>query len=132
MQIQGVHPVSTEHAAANAANPKLTSAAHEFEASLMKEFLKPLQHDSLFAEDKSGDADDEEDSSNALMSFGSQAMATAISERGGFGIATLILNHFRTDPRTASSANGSDSQRLLRTVGSPITKVSNPAADEKE
>ena len=38
-------------------NPRLASAAHEFEASLMKEFLKPLQHDSLFAD--GGNKDDE-------------------------------------------------------------------------
>jgi peptidoglycan hydrolase FlgJ len=132
MEIQGVHAVSAQQTAANAANPKLASAAHEFEASLMKEFLKPLEHDSLFTEDKSGDLDDEEGSDNALMSFGSQAMATAISERGGFGIATLILNHFRTDPRAVSSGNAPSSQNPLRMVGLPITKVFDSAADEKE
>jgi peptidoglycan hydrolase FlgJ len=78
-------------------NPRLQSAAHEFEASLMQEFLRPLTHDSLFSE-KSSEGDESEGSGNAdaLMSFGSQAMAKAISERGGFGIATQILNHFGT------------------------------------
>jgi Rod binding domain-containing protein len=96
----------------SADNPKLKSAAHEFEASLMREFLKPLQHDSLFAPDKSdasGDSDDDSDdvqgSSGALMSFGSEAMAQAISERGGFGIATKILEHFRTEGKSSSPAN---------------------------
>src|SRR6201999_3810452 len=79
-----------------AENPRLKSAAHEFEASLMKEFLKPLQHDDLFSEDKDGDADEDGGSDSSLMSFGSEAMAKAISERGGFGIATKILDHFRT------------------------------------
>lgn len=85
------------------ANPRVQSAAHEFEASLMQEFLKPLQHDSLFSEKSSdsglGSEDDDGDSSGsagALISFGSQAMAKAISERGGFGIATKILDHFQT------------------------------------
>jgi len=113
-------------------NPKLVSAAHEFEASLMKEFLKPLQKDSLFAEDKPGDADDEEGSANALMSFGSQAMATAISERGGFGIATMILNHFRTHPGTAYSVNAADGARIRGSQVSQITKVINPAADKSK
>lgn len=87
-------------------NPKLVSAAHEFEASLMQELLKPLQQDPLFAPDNSGGpgslgdldsgSDDDQGSAGALMSFGSEALAKAISERGGFGIATKILDHFRT------------------------------------
>jgi peptidoglycan hydrolase FlgJ len=96
-------------------NPKLKSAAHEFEASLMQELLKPLQRDSLFVPGKSDgsdpsgntgdDSDDDQGSSGALMSFGAEAMAKAISERGGFGIATQILDRFRTQTKTANSAN---------------------------
>lgn len=98
MQINGINAASGQHTLLNADNPKLKSAAHEFEASLMKEFLKPLEHDSLFNEETPGDSDDEQGSAGALMSFGSQAMAKAISEHGGFGIATKILDHFRTQP----------------------------------
>ena len=76
-------------------NPRLSSAAHEFEASLMKEFLKPLQHDSLFAEEGSKDDDDSSGSAGTLMSYGAEAMAKAISEHGGFGIAGKILDHFK-------------------------------------
>lgn len=88
-------------------NPRLVSAAHEFEASLMQELLKPLQQDPLFAPDDSDGSDplgnlengsgDDQGSSGALMSLGSEALAEAISERGGFGIATQILHHFGTD-----------------------------------
>ncbi len=77
-------------------NPRLQNAAHEFEASLMKEFLKPLQHDSLFADEGSKDDDDTTGSAGALMSYGSEMMAKAISEHGGFGIARTILDHFKT------------------------------------
>jgi|SRR5580658_4990416 flagellar protein FlgJ len=77
-------------------NPRLESAAHEFEASLMQELLKPLQHDSLFSTGE--ESEDDAGSNGALMSFGSQAMAKAISEHGGFGIAKKILDHFRTSP----------------------------------
>lgn len=113
MHLVNLHSTSDAQTPTSADNPKLKSAAHEFEASLMQEFLKPLQHDSLFAPenaDGSGDMDsDSEDagSAGALMSFGSEAMAKAISERGGFGIATKILDHFRTQepgPKSASSA----------------------------
>ena len=76
-------------------NPKLVNAAHEFEASMMKELLQPLQRDSLFSEggDPSG-VDGSSGDADALMSFGSEAMAKAISDQGGFGIATSILKHF--------------------------------------
>lgn len=98
------------HSNMTADNPKLESAAHEFEASLMQEFVKPLQHDPLFASDRSDGSDDSDESSDsgsagALMSFGSEAMAKAISERGGLGIAAKILDHFRTTSNTSPAAN---------------------------
>jgi len=68
-------------------DPRLKPAAHEFEACLMKEFLKPLEKDALFDDGK----DSADTSDNALMGFGSAALARAISERGGFGIATRII-----------------------------------------
>ena len=74
----------------NRPSPRLVAAAHEFEASLMQELLKPLQENSLFAE-----AEDsaQHGSNETLMSFGSQALAKALSEHGGLGIATRILAH---------------------------------------
>jgi Rod binding domain-containing protein len=86
---------------AAAMNPRLKPAAHEFEACLMKEFLEPLQHDSLFAENRDGEGGSSESSNGALMSFGSEALAKAISERGGFGIATKIIGHFEASNRPA-------------------------------
>lgn len=73
-------------------DPRLKPAAHEFEACMMKEFLAPLQHDALFDDGKDGESG--EGSSSALMSFGSEALARAISERGGFGIASKIIGNF--------------------------------------
>jgi peptidoglycan hydrolase FlgJ len=113
MNLVNLHSALTGHTPMSADDPRLKSAAHEFEASLMQEFLKPLQHDSLFASQKSddtgadGDSDDNSDSSGALMSFGSEAMAKAISERGGFGIATKILDHFKTQATTTPSISSS-------------------------
>jgi len=88
-------------------NPRLASAAHEFEASLMQEFLKPLQHDSLFADDGNKGDDDGGGSADTLMSYGAEAMAKALSERGGFGIAQKILDHFKAT--THPSQNGAKS-----------------------
>ncbi|RXS95650.1 hypothetical protein ESZ00_13925 [Silvibacterium dinghuense] len=89
---------------------KLRSAAHEFESSLMQEFLKPLQKDPLFSNDVDGQDDDEEEGSEStLMSLGSEIFGKALSEHGGFGIATKILSQLGasdTSPEVASdSAN---------------------------
>ncbi len=79
-------------AATGLSDTRLKPAAHEFEACLMKEFLEPLQHDALF--DDGDRQESAEGSGNALMSFGSEALARAISERGGFGIAAKIVAQF--------------------------------------
>lgn len=111
MNIHSLHSAFAGGGSISADDPKLKSAAHEFEASLMQEFLKPLQEDPLFADEsgdglgESADGGDDQGSSGALMSFSAEALAKAISERGGFGIATKILDHFRTMEKTTVAAN---------------------------
>ncbi len=92
----------TAQAPRTAADARLKPAAHEFEACLMKEFLAPLQKDPLFSED--GDSESGEGSGNALMSYGSEALARGISERGGFGIATKIIEQFKTGQASPEKA----------------------------
>ncbi len=70
-------------------NPRLVTAAHEFEASLMQELVKPLEEDSLF-----GTPEGSHGSNETLMTFGSQALAKALSDHGGLGIAKRVLEHF--------------------------------------
>jgi len=65
--------------------PRLVHAAHEFEAAMMKELMAPL----LSANNEDGE--EEEGSSSALTSYAGEAMAKAISEHGGLGIANLII-----------------------------------------
>lgn len=86
----------------DATDSRLKPAAHEFEACLMKEFLEPLQHDALFNDGT--DSDDGAGSEGSLMSFGSEALARAISERGGFGIASKIIDHFEKNGTHAARA----------------------------
>jgi flagellar protein FlgJ len=104
----GVGQITTAEAspAPPAPDPRLKPAAREFEASLMKELLEPLQHDPLFGGGNVAESAD--GSGNALMSFGSEALAKAISDRGGFGIANSILAHFaqHEKPRGTSSSGG--------------------------
>jgi Rod binding domain-containing protein len=80
-----------------APQPRLVRAAHEFEAQMMKELLKPMTgEDSLGGEDGAG-------SGGALGEFASEALGRALSERGGFGIAHRIvqdLSHFSTQKVT--------------------------------
>jgi peptidoglycan hydrolase FlgJ len=96
----GTQPESI--AARPALDPRLKPAAHEFEASLMKELLEPLQHDPLT--ENSADAESPDGSGNALVSFGAEALAKAISDRGGFGIADKILAHFAEREKAAAKS----------------------------
>ncbi|WP_446742370.1 hypothetical protein [Silvibacterium acidisoli] len=110
-----VNALSSNQQPISSDNPRLGKAAHEFEASLMKEFLKPLEHDSLFEEKgEDGESDEGEGSTGALMSYGSEALATAISERGGFGIATKILDHFRTTRPQGDTKVGAENKGFIK------------------
>ena len=72
---------------ASTLSPRVVNAAHEFEASMMKELMAPLAGgDSLEGgEDTAG-------SESAITSFAGEALGKAISEHGGFGIANRILH----------------------------------------
>ena len=77
---------STHQNSHSAQQPRLIRAAHEFEAQMMKELLKPLT---------SGDgltgSEDESGSAGALGDYASEALGRALSEAGGFGIANRIV-----------------------------------------
>jgi flagellar protein FlgJ len=83
---------------------RLVDAAQQFEATMLQELLKPLQHG------KSGWCDDEksdDSSTDSISSFGTEAVAKAISKGGGFGIAKQIVSkvtmeHQRNSEKTTS------------------------------
>jgi flagellar protein FlgJ len=68
---------------------KLVDAAQQFEAAMLQELLKPMQHgqSSWGGEEKSDDT-----ASDTISSFGTEAIAKAISKGGGFGIAKQIVS----------------------------------------
>lgn len=67
-------------------SPRLVRAAHEFEAQLMKELLRPM------TESGSLTGDGEEcGGAGTLGEFASESLAGALSASGGFGIANRIL-----------------------------------------
>jgi flagellar protein FlgJ len=70
---------------------KLVDAAQQFEATMLQELLKPMQRgqDSWGGELKS---DDSACDTDTISSFGTEAIAKAISKGGGFGIAKQIVS----------------------------------------
>jgi flagellar protein FlgJ len=83
---------------------RLVDAAQQFEATMLQELLKPMQHeqDSWGGEEKSDDS-----AADTISSFGTEAIARAISKGGGFGIAKQIvskvtLEHQRNSEKKSS------------------------------
>ena len=66
---------------------KLVDAAHQFEAMLMQEMLKPMR---AGQGDWSGEKNDDS-AADTLSSFGTEAVAKAISKGGGLGIARQVI-----------------------------------------
>jgi len=80
--------------------PRLVRAAHEFEAQMMKELLKPMTGSSSLTGD-----DDEQGSNGALGEFASDALGRALSERGGFGIADSIVKELSSSGNHKAPGN---------------------------
>ena len=81
---------STASEGAAVSQPRLVRAAHEFEAQMMKELLKPMTgRDALTGEDE--DAATDSGSGAALSEFASEALGQALSTHGGFGLANRIV-----------------------------------------
>lgn len=133
--LAGVSAAGGAEAAKAALDPRLKPAAHEFEASLLEELLKPMERDPLFEkDDNSADG-----SGNALTGFGTEALAKAISDRGGFGIAAKILAHFERMKGSAGNdvgkgdagKGGAGKDEKIPGIGRDFsTKVSPSSADD--
>ena len=68
--------------------PRLVRAAHEFEAQLMKELLRPMTESGSLTGDDDGDG---RGGAGTLGEFASESLAGAVSASGVFGIANRIL-----------------------------------------
>jgi Rod binding domain-containing protein len=85
-----VSTIAAGTASTNTPQPRLVKAAHEFEAQMIQELLKPLTHgSSLTGEDD--DSSNSSGSNGALGEFATEALGRALSEQGGFGIAKSVL-----------------------------------------
>lgn len=101
-----------------AKDPRLERSAHEFEATLMAELLKPLQQtDGLTGEVSDGCG---AGSGGALGDFASESLARAISERGGFGIADEVLRQVNAaSPRKPKTEAAGPVSGSLKVSGKP-------------
>lgn len=89
--------------------PRLVQAAHEFEAQMMKELLKPMTR----ATSMDGDESDS-GSGGALADFATESLGQSLSRSGGLGIATSILrslSQHETTPQP-SSDSGAQARRI--------------------
>jgi Rod binding domain-containing protein len=96
--------------------PRLVRAAHEFEAQMMKELMKPMTERSSLTGDEA-DSASESGSGGALTEFASEALGRALSERGGFGIANSIvkdLSRSGTRTRTAPVTGNLHSDTVMK------------------
>jgi Rod binding domain-containing protein len=90
--------------------PRLVHAAHEFEAQMMQELMKPMTgSNGLDGEDGDSASAAGFGSGGALGGFATEALGRALSERGGFGIATGIVRELSNSGNKAGSAQGTGS-----------------------
>ena len=95
-------PVSTGQASSSTTpQPRLVKAAHEFEAQMMQEMLKPLTSGNGLDGEESNTASG---SGGALGAFASESLGRGLSEHGGFGIATHILQQLTPKGNTPVTA----------------------------
>lgn len=89
MKIDATMASSAAATTNGAKDPKLVNAAQQFESMMLQEILKPMRS----GEDSWG-GDDEKSSDSSMdtiSSFGTEAVATAISKGGGLGIARQVI-----------------------------------------
>lgn len=77
--------------------PRLVKAAHEFEAQLMKELLRPMVQSEGIGEDA------DSGSEGALSDFGAEALGQGLSSRGGLGIADELIRSLSRNGTQPSS-----------------------------
>lgn len=82
------------------AGTRLSHAAHEFEAQMMKELIRPMT--------RSDDDSEDSGSGGALSDFAGEVLGQSLSGSGGFGIADSILavlSRIETDKNPVPSRN---------------------------
>jgi Rod binding domain-containing protein len=105
-----------EEAHAVLPQPRLVRAAHEFEAQMMKELLKPMTGNDALTGEEDGPGGDS-GSNGALGEFASEALAQALSQHGGFGMADRIvhdLSHSETKNNSGKVTGNPHGDTVIR------------------
>ena len=79
---------------------QLVTATQQFEGMLLQQMLKPLQS----SKEDWGTAEGEDKSADTMSSYGVEALSTAISKAGGFGIAKSVLRKVELEDRSTIQA----------------------------
>jgi flagellar protein FlgJ len=70
---------------------KLVDGAHQFEAMLLNEMLKPLKFGEAESSDLSAD-ETQGGASDTIRGYATEAIGKAIANKGGFGLAKQIIS----------------------------------------
>ena len=91
---------------------KLVDTAQQFEGMLLQEMLKPMRggKDSWGGDDSA----DSDSASDSIKSFGTEALAKAISKGGGFGIAKQVIAQVKLEHQRGTEK---EDTRVLKFVG---------------
>jgi|SRR5215469_5863357 len=102
MKIDADYTSQPAAAAEGQKQAKLIDAAQQFEAMMLQELLKPLRHgQSSWGGEEKGD----DPAADTISSFGTEAIANAISKGGGFGIAKQIVSKVELQHQRNSEKN---------------------------
>jgi Rod binding domain-containing protein len=94
--------------------PRLVRAAHEFEAQMMKELLKPMTGNGTLTGE-----DDGAGSNAALGEFASESLGKALSQRGGFGIANSIIHDLSHSGNRSGTGKVTGNLHTDTVIGTP-------------
>ncbi len=106
--MNAVGAVTAQNQSATDPQPRLVQAAHEFEAQLMKELLRPMTKVSSL-----GEVDADPGSGGALADFATEALGQALSMHGGLGIASNIIHSLSRNGENSQSISSPGSRGLL-------------------
>ena len=83
---------------------KLVAGAHEFEAMLLQQMLKPLQFGEAAGADSETDTDGNSGGANdTIRSLSVDAVSKAIAQAGGLGIAKQVIQQVERENQHKSS-----------------------------
>lgn len=88
--------------------PRLVQAAHEFEAQMMKELLKPM----VSGSSPDGNEEDPE-SCGPMADFATETLGQALSRQGGLGIANTIIRSLSRNEKIAGSSTDAGTKEMI-------------------